>query len=125
MKDNQPDTLAAVALLFQDPPWGETFPEARQENRRGGRQERRWLRTSIALQGWSGCPNACGNHAVADLGILGKKARIDGQVVAAADIFRNGRLGDPGAVAPVKIRENVPCDQLPAELARLAGELGG
>ena len=74
---------------------------------------------------WSGCPNACGNHAVADLGILGKKARIDGQIVAAADIFRNGRLGDSGAAAPVKIRENVPCEQLPAELAKLAGELGG
>lgn len=74
---------------------------------------------------WSGCPNACGNHALADLGILGKKARLDGQVIAAADIFRNGRLADPGAVAPVKIRENVPCDQLPAALAELVGELGG
>ena len=35
LKSNQPNTLAAVELLFQEPPWGETFPEARPENRRG------------------------------------------------------------------------------------------
>ena len=62
LKSNQPNTLAAVALLFQEPPWGETFPEARQENRRGGRQERRWLRTSTALQDyldWPGAQQVC------------------------------------------------------------------
>lgn len=58
LKSNQPDTLAAVALLFREPPWGETFPEARQENRHGGRQERRWLRTSTALQDYLDWPGA-------------------------------------------------------------------
>ena len=63
LKDNQPNTRAAVELLFQDPPWGETFPEARQENRHGGRRERRWLRISTALQGsrdWPGVQQVCG-----------------------------------------------------------------
>ena len=52
LKSNQPDTRAAAARLFRERPRGETFPEARQENRRGGRRERRWLRTSTAWQGW-------------------------------------------------------------------------
>ena len=74
---------------------------------------------------WSGCSNACGNHAVADIGILGKKARIDGQVVEAVDVFL-GRRFSPGpeaagpAEAPaVKTLENIPGEQLPAELAAL------
>ena len=73
---------------------------------------------------WSGCPNACGNHAIADIGILGKKARIDGQVIAAADVFLNGRFAaaDRGP-APVKRLENVPSEQLPAALAELVSEL--
>ena len=58
LKSNQPNTLAAVARLFQEPPWGETFPEARQENRHGGRQERRWLRTSTALPDYLDWPEA-------------------------------------------------------------------
>ena len=43
LKGNQPATLEAVALLFAEPPFGETFPEARQAGRHGGRKEQRWL----------------------------------------------------------------------------------
>ena len=56
LKDNQPNTRADVALLFQEPPWGEPFPEVCQENRHGGRWERRWLRTATALQGYLDWP---------------------------------------------------------------------
>ena len=58
LKSNQPNTRAAVELLFQEPPWGETFPEVRQENRHGVRRERRWLRTSTALQDYPDWPEA-------------------------------------------------------------------
>lgn len=74
---------------------------------------------------WSGCINACGNHAVADIGILGKKARIDGQVVEAVDVFLGRRFSPNPAAAgssntpSVKTLENIPCDQLPAKLAAL------
>jgi ferredoxin-nitrite reductase len=67
---------------------------------------------------WSGCPNACGNHTVADIGLLGKKARIDGKVVDAVDVFLGDRLAGRCA-ASVKSLENVPCDQLPGVLERL------
>lgn len=67
---------------------------------------------------WSGCPASCGNHLVADVGLLGKKAKIDGKVVEAVDIFVGGRSG-PDPKLAIKIMEDVPCDKLPAVLEGL------
>ncbi len=60
---------------------------------------------------WSGCPAACGNHLVADVGLLGKRAKVGGQVVDAVDVFVGGRAG-PHPQKAVKLLENVPCDTL-------------
>ena len=60
---------------------------------------------------WSGCPAACGNHLVADIGFLGKKAKIEGKVVDAVDIYVGGRSG-PDPKLAVKIMEDVPCARL-------------
>ena len=67
---------------------------------------------------WSGCPASCGNHLVADVGLLGKKTKIDGKVVEAVDIYVGGRSG-PDPKLAVKIMEDVPCDKLPAVLEGL------
>ena len=67
---------------------------------------------------WSGCPAGCGNHLVADIGLLGKKAKVDGQVVDAVDIFVGGRSG-PDAKHAVKIMEDVPCEKLASVLEGL------
>lgn len=67
---------------------------------------------------WSGCPAACGNHLVADIGLLGKKAKVDGKVVDAVDIYVGGRSG-PDPKLAVKIMEDVPCDRLPMVLEGL------
>ena len=67
---------------------------------------------------WSGCPAGCGNHLVADIGLLGKKAKVDGQVVDAVDVFVGGRSG-PDAKHAVKIMEDVPCDKLASVLEGL------
>lgn len=61
---------------------------------------------------WSGCPAGCGNHAVADIGLLGKKVRIDDKTVDAVDIFVGGASG-PEASRGITLMEDVPCDQLP------------
>ena len=37
---------------------------------------------------WSGCPAGCGNHLVADIGLLGKKAKVGGRVVDAVGCVR-------------------------------------
>ena len=36
VKDNQPTLRAEIALLFDQPPWGEEFATAREVGRRGG-----------------------------------------------------------------------------------------
>lgn len=68
---------------------------------------------------WSGCPNGCGNHEAADIGLLGKRTKIDGKVVDAVDIYLGGRTGanpKPGT----KLMENVPCSRLPMVLEQIA-----
>lgn len=67
---------------------------------------------------WSGCPAGCGNHAVADIGLLGKNIRVNGEVVDAVDVFVGGRSG-PDAQQGKKLLESVPCDVLPQVLERL------
>ena len=61
---------------------------------------------------WSGCPNGCGNHIMADNGLLSKKTRIDGEIVDAVDIFLGERLA-LAAGMPRRALENVPCEQSP------------
>ena len=64
---------------------------------------------------WSGCPAGCGNHLVADVGLLGKKIKVKGQVVEAVDVFVGGRSG-PDPKPAIKLLEDVPCDMLPEVL---------
>jgi len=67
---------------------------------------------------WSGCPAGCGNHTVADIGLLGTKTKVDGKVVDAVDVFIGGASG-PQASQGIKILESVPCDELPQVLGGL------
>ena len=67
---------------------------------------------------WSGCPAGCGNHTVADIGLLGTRTKVDGKVVDAVDIFMGGASG-PQAGQGVKVLESVPCDELPRVLEGL------
>ena len=62
LKDNQPGVKEAVSLLFDEPPWGESFAYACREGHRGDRQERRRLWASAALNGyldWPGLGQVC------------------------------------------------------------------
>jgi len=67
---------------------------------------------------WSGCPAGCGNHAAAEIGLLGKNIKVNGEVVEAVDVFAGGATGcEPNP--PIKIMEDVPCEDLPNVLAGL------
>jgi nitrite reductase/ring-hydroxylating ferredoxin subunit len=68
---------------------------------------------------WSGCPASCGNHTVADIGLLGKNIKLNGEVVEAVDVFAGGAAGVETNF-PVKILEDVPCEDLPDVIAGLA-----
>lgn len=67
---------------------------------------------------WSGCPHACGQHRIADIGLLATKVRIDGIIVDSADVFLGGRLGKEPRLAE-RVLENVPLTELPARLKQL------
>ncbi len=67
---------------------------------------------------WSGCPAGCGNHAAADIGLLGKNIRINGEIIEAVDVFVGGKSG-ANARPGTKVLEDVPCDELPHVLERL------
>jgi ferredoxin-nitrite reductase len=65
---------------------------------------------------WSGCPAGCGNHAVAEIGFLGKNIKVGGEIIEAVDVFASGAAG-PEPNPPVKIMEDVPCEDLPEVVA--------
>jgi ferredoxin-nitrite reductase len=67
---------------------------------------------------WSGCPAGCGNHSVADIGLLGKNIKVNGEIVEAVDVFVGGAAGcEPNP--PIKIMEDVPCEDLADVVAGL------
>ena len=72
---------------------------------------------------WSGCPAGCGNHAAADIGLLGKNIRVGDELVDAVDVFVGGRMG-PNPKAGLKVLEDVPCADLPQVLEGILPYVG-
>jgi sulfite reductase (ferredoxin) len=66
----------------------------------------------------TGCPNSCGQHWIADIGIEGKKMKVDGELVDAYYFCVGGGLGLHQAKArPVGYR--VSAAEVPAAIERL------
>jgi sulfite reductase (ferredoxin) len=66
----------------------------------------------------TGCPNSCGQHWIADIGVEGKKIRLDGRLVDAYYFCVGGAVGKHQAVArPVGYR--VPAREVPDAMERL------
>ena len=68
----------------------------------------------------TGCPNSCGQHWIADIGLEGKKIKHNGQIVDAYYFCVGGGVGkNAGFARPVGYR--VPATEVPASLERLLG----
>ena len=66
----------------------------------------------------TGCPSSCGQHWIADLGLEGKKVKVDGRLVDAYYFCVGGAVGAHQAVArPVGYR--VAASQVPEAIERL------
>ncbi len=66
----------------------------------------------------TGCPNGCGQHWIADIGLEGKKIKQDGKMVDAYYFCVGGAVGKYAAIArPVGYR--VAATEVPAALERL------
>jgi sulfite reductase (ferredoxin) len=67
----------------------------------------------------TGCPNSCGQHWIADIGLEGKKVKIDGRFVDAYYFCIGGAAGGHAAIArPVGYR--VPAFEVAPAIERLA-----
>ncbi|MBV8115244.1 MAG: nitrite/sulfite reductase [Silvibacterium sp.] len=66
----------------------------------------------------TGCPNSCGQHWIADIGLEGKKIKHEGRMVDAYYFCVGGAVGKHAAIGrPVGYR--VPATEVPAALERL------
>lgn len=72
----------------------------------------------------SACPHACGQHRAGEIGLLGGRKRIDGQIVDVADVFVGGQLGTQPALADVS-QPNVQIDDLPEVVAEQIRQVRG
>lgn len=67
---------------------------------------------------WTGCPNSCGQPQVADIGLMGTKARKDGQMVEAVDLWMGGKVGKDAHLGSL-FKEKIPCQDLKPILREL------
>ena len=66
----------------------------------------------------TGCPNSCGQHWIADIGIEGKKIKLDGKLVDAYYFCVGGAVGKyQGKARPVGYR--IPAMEVPGAIERL------
>jgi sulfite reductase (ferredoxin) len=66
----------------------------------------------------TGCPNSCGQHWIADIGIEGKKIKHNGQMVDAYYFCVGGSVGHFASIArPIGYR--CPANEVPDAIARL------
>jgi sulfite reductase (ferredoxin) len=66
----------------------------------------------------TGCPNSCGQHWIADIGLQGVMMGRDGEQVEGYDVFIGGALGAHSAIAH-RLGHRIPASDVPESLARL------
>ena len=70
---------------------------------------------------WTGCPNACGQPYMGQIGLMGAKARKDGEMVEAAKIYLGGAMDAEPKLAELH-HKGVPLTDLPEVLEQLLVE---
>jgi ferredoxin-nitrite reductase len=70
---------------------------------------------------WTGCPNSCGQPQVADIGLMGTKARKNGKAVEGVDIYMGGKVGKDAHLGTC-VSKGIPCEDLHSVLQTLLVE---
>ena len=86
-------------------------------------EERYEIDEPVRIQ-MSGCPHACGQHRASEIGLLGDRKRVDGEVLDAADVFAGGCLGDDARLGE-RTAEGVLTPDLPEAVAAQLRSLRG
>ena len=66
----------------------------------------------------TGCPNACAQHQIGNIGMMGSKTKVNGQIVDAYDIFVGGQMGRGAAFNHAVLRK-VPATECAKRLEQL------
>jgi sulfite reductase beta subunit-like hemoprotein len=66
----------------------------------------------------TGCPNACAQYQIANIGLMGSKTKVDGQIVDAYDILVGGQLGKGAGFGHAVLRK-IPAVECAKRLERL------
>lgn len=67
---------------------------------------------------WTGCPNSCGQPQVADIGLMGTKARKDGKTVEGVDLYMGGKVGKDAHLGSC-VQKGIPCEDLKSVLTSI------
>lgn len=70
---------------------------------------------------WTGCPNSCGQPQVADIGLMGTKARKNGKAVDGVDLYMGGKVGKDAKLGSC-VKKGIPCEDLKPVLRDLLVE---
>ncbi|NCQ91612.1 MAG: ferredoxin--nitrite reductase [Microcystis aeruginosa LG13-03] len=73
---------------------------------------------------WTGCPNSCGQPQVADIGLMGTKARKDGKTVEGVDLYMGGKVGKDARLGSC-VQKGIPCEDLKSVLTSILIEQFG
>jgi ferredoxin-nitrite reductase len=73
---------------------------------------------------WTGCPNSCGQPQVADIGLMGTKARKDGKTVEGVDLYMGGKVGKDAHLGTC-VQKSIPCEDLKSVLTSILIEQFG
>ncbi len=73
---------------------------------------------------WTGCPNSCGQPQVADIGLMGTKARKDGKVVEGVNLYMGGKVGKEAKLGEC-VQKSIPCEDLKPVLRQILVEQFG
>ena len=72
----------------------------------------------------SGCPHACGQHRLGEVGLLGRRVRRGDAIADAADVFTGGDPGEAARLGERAVRD-VPVERLPEAVAEALRGLRG
>jgi ferredoxin-nitrite reductase len=70
---------------------------------------------------WTGCPNSCAQPQVADIGVMGSKARKNGKMVPGVDLFTGGKVGKDSHLG-TKTQTGIAVEDLRLHLRRMLVE---
>lgn len=77
----------------------------------------KWNNSELFRINVNGCPNSCGQHWIADVGLQGCTKKIDGQLVEHFDVFLGGGLGS-GATFNKRIKR-LPVEEVAGAIQKL------